>query len=133
MEGDNAIQGVGDVEEAPTADELGEKLYNFIDNEDPEQATVLAADPRCNVNWVDDNGDTPLIWAAYRGYSDVVEVLLRREELLVNHQERRGDSALMWASQLGNTRCVELLLLRGTSPPTGSIQLRPARIEAGIA
>ena len=86
-----------------------DKLICFIQVGKNEEAKLLAADPKCNVNRVV-NGWTPLIWASYTGRFAVVNILLGRQYLLVNHQNKWGNSALMEASYKGSTKCVELLV-----------------------
>ena len=94
-----------------TADELGRRLYRFITNRKKEKAMLLINDPKCNVNWVSAYcRSTPLIQASICGQPDIVKTLLKRQELLINHQEWCNYSALIWATIEGHTRCVELLV-----------------------
>ena len=89
----------------------GERLYDFIRYGKLEDAKLLAADPNCNPNWASDVKETtPLAVASHRGYFDVVKILLRRQDLLANHQNFYGRSALIKASHGGSIKCVELLV-----------------------
>jgi hypothetical protein len=68
-----------------------------------------------NVNWRDEEGYTPMTWAAQRGHIQVVEYLLSRYAA-VNPADRSGYTPLMWAAQEGHVGVVELLLRRGANP-----------------
>lgn len=68
-----------------------------------------------NVNWRDEEGYTPMTWAAQHGHAPVVEYLLSRYAA-VNPADRTGYTPLMWAAQEGHAGVVELLLRRGANP-----------------
>ncbi len=75
-----------------------------------EAALVAGAD----VNYVDNNGDTALIWAALRNHIAIVTVLLDAGAgAHVNHIDRIGNTALMYAAQNGNIPMAGLLLEHG--------------------
>ncbi|VUC26118.1 unnamed protein product, partial [Clonostachys rosea] len=54
-------------------------------------------------------GMTPLCLAAFRGFFDVVNVLLWRKEVLIDAQDWRGRTPLFWAYQYGYNDVVTLL------------------------
>jgi len=40
------------------------------------------------------SGETPLLWAAYKGYEGVVKILLRRGDIDPNKSESSGETPL---------------------------------------
>mmetsp|Transcript_112556 Transcript_112556/g.273316 ORF Transcript_112556/g.273316 Transcript_112556/m.273316 type:complete len:130 (+) Transcript_112556:312-701(+) len=70
---------------------------------------------RADVNEVDQNGWTPLIWAAHRNVADICRLLiLGRAD--VDHIGREGSSALSIACRCAHVEVVELLFSAGASP-----------------
>ena len=60
----------------------------------------------------DSYGMTPLMWAAWVGSSECVEILLPISD--PNAKEAvKGLTPLMWAARFGHERCVDLLLKKG--------------------
>jgi hypothetical protein len=68
-----------------------------------------------NVNWRDEEGYTPMIWAAQHGHAPIVEYLTSRFAS-VNPTDRAGYTPLMWAAQEGHVATVEALLKKGANP-----------------
>lgn len=68
-----------------------------------------------NVNWRDEEGYTPMIWAAQHGHATIVEYLSGRFAS-VNPTDRAGYTPLMWAAQEGHVTAVETLLKKGANP-----------------
>ena len=58
------------------------------------------------------NGATALIWAAYQGHAEVVELLLMKGAN-VNARDKDGTTALMCAARRGYIEITELLLNYG--------------------
>jgi len=73
-----------------------------------EEALSLGAD----VNAADDDGWTPLIYAAYRGNTDIT-ILLLKYRTNINAVDKYGNTALMTVCWRGNTDMVKLLLRYG--------------------
>ncbi len=65
-----------------------------------------------DVNTADDNGDTPLIFAAIYNYKDVTSLLIRRGAN-VKAVNKTGNSALIEAAATGNAEIVQSLLANG--------------------
>lgn len=63
----------------------------------------------------DQNGLTPLAWAAQYGRLEIVDYLLSRG-VPRNPQDYYGYTPLMWAAQQGHVRIVEALLRAGANP-----------------
>ena len=68
-----------------------------------------------NVNWRDEEGYTPMTWAAQHGHAPIVEYLASRFAS-VNPTDRAGYTPLMWAAQEGHVTTVEVLLKKGANP-----------------
>lgn len=61
----------------------------------------------------DNDGRTPLHWAAYRGYSDTIRLLLFRDACQ-GKQDKEGCTPLHWAAMRGNMEACVVLLRAGT-------------------
>jgi ankyrin repeat protein len=62
------------------------------------------------VNYIDDEGNTPLIWASTYGNYFVVKLLLELNKYVIHHFNNEGKTAIDYASANGHTNCVKLLL-----------------------
>lgn len=73
-----------------------------------------------DLNAVDVNGRTPLLWASWRGDVEAVNLLLQAK-VDIDKQDRQGYTPLARASKAGHLQCVKLLLQFGASltTPTG--------------
>lgn len=70
-----------------------------------------------DVNLSDNDGNTPLIFAAQAGHDDVVNFLLRHfRQIKIDQCNNLGFTALMKAAIQGRTRCAKLLLFAGANP-----------------
>ena len=67
-----------------------------------------------DVNAIDNDGITALMWASARGYTDVVRFLLENGAN-VNVKANDGLTALIWASDNGCVEVVRLLLENGAN------------------
>jgi hypothetical protein len=68
-------------------------------------------------NLADNDGNTPLIFAAQAGHDDVVNFLLRHfRHVRIDQCNKLGFTALMKAAIQGRTRCAKLLLFAGADP-----------------
>ena len=68
-----------------------------------------------NINAYDEDGDTSLIWASYKGHFAIVSFMLwtpahGEVEVNVNHQNKYGNTALLLAIDRGHEDIVKLLL-----------------------
>jgi ankyrin repeat protein len=59
---------------------------------------------------INEQGSTPLMMASIQGDKEIVQVLLKNENINVNKQDYNGRTALMNASEYGQKEVVELLL-----------------------
>ena len=62
------------------------------------------------VNTKDDQGDTPLIWAAATGKYECVIILLSQNNIQVNLVDAEGQTPLMLAAMNGYHKCVDALI-----------------------
>jgi ankyrin repeat protein len=66
-------------------------------------------DQRADVNAKDEQGFTPLMWAALKGHVTTIQVLLGASAD-VNSKDRTGWTATMWAASQGRTDALKMLL-----------------------
>jgi hypothetical protein len=84
-------------------------LQEMFESIEPELVNEL-------ITMQDDMGMTPMLWAAKRGFSDVVEVLCAFSsdlETLISAQDPDGSAALHHAARKGHNEIVQLLLSSG--------------------
>uniref|UniRef100_A0A6M2EZ84 S-acyltransferase n=1 Tax=Populus davidiana TaxID=266767 RepID=A0A6M2EZ84_9ROSI len=62
---------------------------------------------------VDNEGRSPLHWAAYKGYADTIRLLLFRDAYQ-GRQDREGCTPLHWAALRGNIEACTILVHAGT-------------------
>ena len=65
----------------------------------------------------DDNGRTPLLYAAWDGHERVVEILLGREEVDPSRPDNSGQTPISFASGEGHNRVTALLQSRKAVTP----------------
>lgn len=90
----------------------------------------LLAESGANLNVRDEEGYTPLTWAAQHGNTRVAAYLIEHGANL-NPLDRGGYTPLMWAAQEGHFSMVALLLERGANPFVRGPQGRTAFDLAG--
>jgi uncharacterized protein len=85
-----------------------------------------------NVNVRTISGKTPLMAACYKGYSDIVHLLVD-SGADVNGKDSTGDTALRIASRGGYSRIVELLKKAGArgDEPTNAEPPKPPQQSSG--
>ncbi|KXJ81893.1 hypothetical protein RP20_CCG017109 [Aedes albopictus] len=88
------------------------KRYHKAAREDNLQ--VLQEANRWEINTSDENGLTPLHWAAHEGHREAVRILLKRKSN-VNKMDNFGNSALHLAAAREHLECVELLVSKGAN------------------
>ncbi|KAH6911303.1 hypothetical protein BKA70DRAFT_56704 [Coprinopsis sp. MPI-PUGE-AT-0042] len=66
--------------------------------------------PKIQVNAVDKQRSTALIWASFCGNEHIVELLLSHPHIKINQASEGGVTPLHWASDAGHTATVKLLL-----------------------
>jgi hypothetical protein len=66
---------------------------------------------KANINYIDEAGNSPLLYAAKTRNKALIEVLLNRDELTtLNHVDKEGKSALIWAIIATGKRADDLTL-----------------------
>lgn len=73
----------------------------------------IGAKYRADFDAVDNEGRSPLHWAAYKGYADTIRLLLFRDAYQVR-QDREGCTPLHWAALRGNIEACTILVHAGT-------------------
>jgi hypothetical protein len=109
-------------------DILHKSLHMAASNGDVVRVKQIAggrAKDLVNINAVDEEGTTPLIYASCFGHQEVVQALLD-EHAIVDAQDRNQWTALMWAMTNGNKDIAKLLLDAGASQTVKSSSGRTA-------
>jgi hypothetical protein len=75
-------------------------------------ANILLGDPRLNIDIPDNQGWTPLFWAANRGSTAIVEKLIKMK-CPVNIRDLSGNTALHESAECGHLPIVQLLMQAG--------------------
>ncbi|XP_070180346.1 uncharacterized protein [Littorina saxatilis] len=123
LEGDlDAIQSI--VEENPTEEEINERdrsgrtgISHLCSSGLAPAVDILSEVPEIDVNIPDKEGNTPLIFAAQAGHTDVVRVMLQEfKGIRIDQANRLGFTALMKAAIQGRTDAARLLLYAGADP-----------------
>ena len=81
--------------------DLGEQLFSACYREDPAEAARLL-DAGANKDWRDDEGWTPIIYAALYGRLATVKLLADRGADK-SARDNRGMNALVWAGSQGRS------------------------------
>lgn len=87
---------------------LEEDLLNAIMSNNYQKLSQLIS-KKINLNFIDDDGDTPLMWAATLGQYKITKLLIENG-CQINYMNSEKDSALYCAIQANKINIVELLL-----------------------
>ncbi|KAL8593301.1 hypothetical protein ACOMHN_009954 [Nucella lapillus] len=118
----DAVQAI--LEENPTEEEINERdrcgrtgLSHLCSSGLAPAVNMLSEVPEVDVNIPDKDGNTPLIFAAQAGHTDVVRVMLQDfKGIRTDQPNRLGFTAVMKAAIQGRTDCARLLLYAGADP-----------------
>jgi hypothetical protein len=77
---------------------------------------LFLANESVDLSSKDNDGRTPLSWAAEGVYEAVVKLLLANESIDLNSMDNDGRTPLSWAAEKGNEVVVKLLLERERRP-----------------
>ncbi|KAK1776019.1 ankyrin repeat-containing domain protein [Copromyces sp. CBS 386.78] len=91
-----------------TGGESNESPLVFASSFLPASSAIQLLDAGANINYTDNDGDTPLTMAAWAGDSELVMVLLKRGANPL-HVTKRGVNALQYALLANRTECVRVL------------------------
>ncbi len=95
-------------QQIPIEGDLGEALLNAAKNGDLAQVQVLLNED-ADVNAKDKNHKTALMWAAVKGHTDVVKLLLDSGASVHIKTMIGGKTALQYATDKGHTEIIRLL------------------------
>jgi len=87
-------------------------LMTAVNRNDKEQVQQLV-DQGADVNQLESNGDAPLIMAAYKGHSEIVEILLKAGADVTAVDPGMKATALHAAAYAGRTKSAQLLIEYG--------------------
>lgn len=90
-----------------------QKLIDAIVKGKIEEVQALLKEPSIKVDFLDDTGTTPLQHAAFRGRTDICQMLLSNGADVNSRYHENGYSALMFAALSGNAETTKLLLEAG--------------------
>ena len=90
-------------------------LHKCAQKNQVDEVERLLAYGACNVNELDNFGQTALHVASFEGHKSVVEILLKKGGA-VDIQDKNGWSCLHSAAQAGQLDICERLLLEGADP-----------------
>ena len=82
-----------------------------------EIVAVLVQMEGCDINQIDSQHNTPLMWAARNGHEGVVKILLRRDGANPNKPDNNGKTPLWCAAYNGDEGVVKMLLERDDVNP----------------
>ncbi len=91
-----------------------DQLFDAVKNNQIEIVKELL-DRGANVNATDENGNTPLHWAAKNVHTDIVELLIDTYHVDVNIQNEWGNTPLHTAAFYGHPNVVSLLIKKGAN------------------
>ncbi len=84
-------------------------LMNAVNSKDADQVRTLIAQG-ANINEADSGGDFPLVMAAYKGYAEIVELLLKAGADVTVTDPGMKATALHAAAYAGRTEAARLLI-----------------------
>jgi len=85
-----------------------------------EIVAVLLQMEGCDINQIDSQGNTSLMWAAKNGHEGVMKILLGRDNVNSDKPDNNRRTPLSWAAYYGHEGVVEILLERGDVNPDKS-------------
>ena len=86
----------------------GKSLIEAVKDDDLQAVQILLAES-AEVNARDKDGITALVWAAYKGYTEIVELLLKRGAE-VDATTKKGVTPLMLAAEQNHVEIIKVLL-----------------------
>ena len=66
--------------------------------------------PELNINYIGNNGKSALIWAIFKGHTEIALYLLNRPKIDYNFSDLQMNTALIWACVKGDVEVVNALL-----------------------
>ena len=87
---------------------INDELRRAAKSGDEKSLRSLLLNPKCNALTKDEKNWTALMYAACRGHTSCVQLLLPVSDALV--KDNYGTTALMYAACHGHTSCIKLLL-----------------------
>ena len=85
-------------------------IYAAAEGDTDLLALLIAAKANVNAASSDNEHNTPLSMAAWKGRTECVKLLLAARDIDVNKADKNGSTPLHWAAREGHSECVKLLL-----------------------
>ena len=109
---------------------FGMDIFQAIEKKDIKRAEEILKDKSFDVNKADKDGRTPLYWACYKNYPEIVKLLLDKgAEKSVNIADNYGWTPLNWACYINNLELVTLLLASGADVDQKSLNKAQGKPE----
>lgn len=109
-------------------------IFNRIAKNENSELRLLLSQYKSNVDFVDENGMTPLQHAAYKGNKEVVQLLLDQGADVNSGKHEYNYTALHFGALSGNADVCLKLLLAGADPKAvNSVGRTPAQMAAFVA
>ena len=97
-----------------------------------ELATALMDNKICEINQRDCMGITPLLWAAENGHDNVVQFLLKQENISPDAPDKLGRTPLSRAASSGHEEVVKLLLDQGDVDPDSQDGMGKTPLQSAV-
>lgn len=108
-------------------------IFENITANDIASLKVLLSQPNFNVDFIDENGMTPLQHAAYKGNKEICQLLLDQGADVNSGKHEHNYSALHFAALSGNAELCFLLLSHGArSHGLNSVNRTPSQMAAFV-
>uniref|UniRef100_A0AAG5D9K0 MYND-type domain-containing protein n=1 Tax=Anopheles atroparvus TaxID=41427 RepID=A0AAG5D9K0_ANOAO len=109
-------------------------IFNRIAKNENSELRLLLSQYKSNVDFVDENGMTPLQHASYKGNKEAVQLLLDQGADVNSGKHEYNYTALHFGALSGNAEVCLKLLLAGADPKaTNSVGRTPAQMAAFVA
>ncbi|XP_033340998.1 ankyrin repeat and MYND domain-containing protein 2 [Megalopta genalis] len=112
---------------------LQEKIFEKINNNAVSELKILLAASKVKMDFVDENGVSPLQHACYKGNKEIVQMLLDQGADVNACQHEHEYTALHFAALSGNAELCHLLMSYGARlTATNSVGRTPAQMAAFV-
>ncbi|XP_074106216.1 ankyrin repeat and MYND domain-containing protein 2 [Cotesia typhae] len=113
--------------------ELQKQVFTHISNHESSELRTLLASNKMKIDFVDENGMSPLQHACYKGNKEIVQMLLDQGADVNACQHEHAYTALHFAALSGNAELCHLLMSHGAKlTATNSVGRTPAQMAAFV-
>ena len=113
--------------------EIQKKILEKISNNEVSELKTLLAANKIKIDFVDENGMSPLLHACYKGNKEIVQMLLDQGADVNACQHEHAYTALHFAALSGNADLCHLLMSHGARlTAINSVERTPAQMAAFV-